>query len=77
MPDHRSAGRRRPLSVVGDDQLADIYVDGAGTVPMSDDQYTAAVHALAELIGAWRATQIRRTRPVAVDGEDADRSLAA
>jgi hypothetical protein len=77
MPDYRSAGRRRPLSVVGDDQLADIYVDGAGAVPMSGEQYTAAVHALAALIGAWRATQTHRTRPVAVDGEDADRPLAA
>lgn len=77
MPRHPAARRHRPLSVVGDDQLADIHVDGAGTVPMSDDQYTAAIQALAALIGTWRATQTRHPRPVAVDREDADRPRAA
>jgi hypothetical protein len=48
---------RRALSVVGDDPLPDVRVVDIGTVPMTDEQYTAAVHALAALIDTWRSTQ--------------------
>lgn len=47
----------RALSVVGDDPLPDVRVVDVGTVPMTDDQHSAAVHALAALIDTWRATQ--------------------
>ena len=74
MPHRHAAHRHRPFSVVGDDQLPDVRIDGNGTVPMSDEQYTAAVHALAVLIDNWRASQTSATAPVTDDGE---RPLAA
>ncbi|HEY3737686.1 MAG TPA: hypothetical protein VGL26_09590 [Jatrophihabitans sp.] len=48
---------RRALSIVSDDPLPGIRIDSVGTVPMTDEQYTAAVHALAALIETWRAAQ--------------------
>jgi hypothetical protein len=76
MPNNpRSSRRPRPLAVVGDDTLPDVRIDGVGTVPMSDEQYTAAVHSLAVLIDSWRV--IAHTGVVDTEPSDADRPLAA
>ncbi len=66
---------RGPLTLVGDDPLPDVQVDGVDTVAMTEQQYTAAVHALATLIDTWRAT----TQTGAADdgAGDGDRPLAA
>lgn len=77
MPRHPAVRRHRRLSVVGDDPLPEVRIDGVGTVPMSDEQYTAAVHALATLIQTWWAARTRHSRPATVDGEDTERPLAA
>lgn len=54
----RSTRHRRPaLSVVGDDALPEVRVVEVGTVPMTDEQRAAAVHALASLITTWRDTR--------------------
>lgn len=50
----RRTHRRSALSIVGDDTLPEVQVVEVGTVPMTDEQHTAAVHALAALIGSWR-----------------------
>lgn len=53
----RPSRRSRPLAIVGgDDPLPEVRIDGVDTVPMTEEQYTAAVHALATLIDAWRLT---------------------
>lgn len=55
MPKNPRPTRRRPaLSAVGDDALPEVQVVGVGTVPMTDEQHTAAVRAFAALIGSWR-----------------------
>ena len=75
MPDrHRITRSHRPLSVVGDDQLPDVQVAAVGTVSMSDEQYTAAIHAVAALITNWHAT--RADEPTG-DRDAHDRGLAA
>lgn len=68
MPHHHTARRHRPLSIVSD-ALPDVRINGVGTMPMTDEQYAAAVRALAALIETWRAT---RTEPI-----ETDRPLAA
>ena len=64
---HRS---RRGFSLVGVDPLPEVHVDAADTVPMTDEQYTAAVTALAVLIEGWRDA-----RPTPADADT--RPLAA
>lgn len=75
MPKNPRSPRRHPLTLVGDDPPPDVRVDGVDTVAMTEQQYTAAVHALATLIDTWRTT----TQAGAVDdgAGDGDRPLAA
>jgi hypothetical protein len=61
------------LTFVSDEQSPDIRIDGVGTVVMSDEQHTAAVHALAALIENWRACRT----DLAVTEPDEDQPLAA
>jgi hypothetical protein len=70
---HRRAHRRRALTLVSDDQSPEARIDGVGTVAMSDEQHTTAVHALAVLIENWRACQT----DLAVTEPAEDRPLAA
>jgi hypothetical protein len=74
MPHRRHAHRRRALALVSDDQLPDVRIDGVATVPMTDDQHAAAVHALAALIDTWRTTQVR---PSAAEPGKDDQPFAA
>lgn len=69
---------RSPLTLTGADPLPEVHIDPAGVVAMSDEQYEAAVVALAVLIEGWRAT--RRppaTDAAADDAADADADAAA
>jgi hypothetical protein len=53
----RPTRQRRALSIVGVDALPEVQVVDVGTVPMTEPQHAAAVHALAVLIAAWRDTR--------------------
>lgn len=66
-----SSHARRALSIVGDDPPPDVRIDGVGTVPMTDEQYAAAVHALAVLIENWRPNK------TSTSADDAEFPLAA
>ncbi len=70
MPNNRRPHpRRSALSiVVADYTLSEVRVVEIGTVPMTDEQHTAAVHALAALIATWRDTR--------TDGDVAGRQAA-
>jgi hypothetical protein len=50
----------RSLAVVRDDPLPDVRINGIGTVSMTDEQYAAAVHALAVLIDNWQVDRTLR-----------------
>lgn len=70
--------RPRSLSVVGDDPLPDVRIDGVDTVAMTHERHTAAVRALAALIDNWRVTAHTSTAGAAnTEPGETDRPLAA